>query len=194
MSRFPGFLKLSSLSYSETDIHSKMKKDIRVALTGFMGVGKSSVARHLASTLRCQQIDLDRLIERNENSKVVDIIDQHGIEHYRRIETMSLTQFLETSDARILSLGGGTWTMAENRELLKSHGFTSVWLESTFEHCWLNISYSRKERPLARDKQSALKLFEERQKVYCLADWHIIIRPDFNSFDVARQIAEEIFS
>ncbi len=171
-----------------------MKKDIRIALTGFMGVGKSSVARHLASTLKCQQIDLDRFIEKNERRLVAEIIDADGIEHYRRVETLNLERFLIGSEARILSLGGGTWTMPENRELLKSHGFTSVWLESTFEHCWLNISFSRKERPLARDKQSALKLFEERQKVYCLADWHVIVRPDFTSFDVARKIADEIFS
>jgi shikimate kinase len=84
--------------------------------------------------------------------------------------------------------------MPENRKLLKENGFTSVWLESTFEHCWLNISFSRKDRPLARDKTSARKLFEERQKVYCLADWHFIVRPGFTSFDVARKIADEIFS
>ena len=81
-----------------------------------------------------------------------------------------------------------------NRKLLKYHGFTSIWLESTFEHCWLNISFSRKDRPLARDKQTALKLFEERQKDYCLADWHFIVRPGFTSFDVAKKIVEEIFS
>jgi predicted PilT family ATPase len=37
-------------------------------------------------------------------------------------------------------------------------------------------------------------LFEERQKVYCLADWHVIVRPDYTSYDVARKIADEIFS
>ena len=171
-----------------------MNKDIRIALTGFMGVGKSSVARHLSHTLKCQQIDLDRLIETNDGRKVAEIIDAEGIEHYRRLETTCLERFLTESDARILSLGGGTWTVPKNRELLRSHGFTSVWLESSFEHCWLNISFSRKDRPLARDKQSALKLFEERQKVYCLADWHFIVRPEFTSFDVATKIADEIFS
>jgi len=77
---------------------------------------------------------------------------------------------------------------------LKAHAFTTVWLESTFEHCWLNISFSRKDRPLARDKQSALKLFEERQKDYSLADWHFIVRSGLTSYDVARNIVDEIFS
>ncbi len=170
-----------------------MNKEIRIALTGFMGVGKSSVARHLSQKLKCRRIDLDHIIEKNENRLVAQIIDSDGIDHYRSLETMYLRKVLDESSSRILSLGGGTWTMPENRKLLNSHGFTTVWLESTFEHCWLNISFSRKERPLARDKQAALKLFEERQKVYCLADWHFIVRPGFSSYDVALNIADQIF-
>jgi shikimate kinase len=171
-----------------------MNKDIRIALTGFMGVGKSSVARHLSQMLKCRRIDLDHVIEHGENRKIVEIIDTDGIDHYRHLETMHLEKVLNESSSHILSLGGGTWTLPVNRDLLKAHGYTSVWLESTFEHCWLNISYSRKERPLARDKASALKLFDERQKVYCLADWHVIVRPDYTSQDVAKKIADEIFS
>jgi hypothetical protein len=45
---------------------------------------------------------------------------------------------------------------------------------------------------LARDKMRARELFDERQKVYCLADWHFLIKPGLNSFDIARQIAEQI--
>jgi shikimate kinase len=168
--------------------------DIRIALTGFMGVGKSSVARHLAQMLKCRRVDLDHVIEDHERKKVVEIIDEGGIDNYREIETKYLKQVLDESSSRILSLGGGTWTMPGNREMLKAHGYTTVWLESSFEHCWLNISNSRKERPLARDKQSTRKLFEERQKVYCLADWHFIVKADFTSHDVARKIADEIFS
>ena len=168
--------------------------DVRIALTGFMGVGKSSVARHLSQMLRSRRVDLDHVIENREKRQIVEIIDTDGIDRYREIETFYLEDVLKESATQILSLGGGTWTMPGNRELLKSHGYTSVWLEATFEHCWLNISFSRKERPLARDKKSALKLFEERQKVYCLADWHVNVRPGFTSQDVARKIAEEIFS
>ena len=69
----------------------------------------------------------------------------------------------------------------------------TVWLEATFEHCWLNILNSKRVRPLARNKAETFALFEERRKVYCLADWHFIVRPDLNSYEVARQIAEEIF-
>lgn len=171
-----------------------MKDLKRIALTGFMGVGKSSVARHLSYMLRCERIDLDDVIESNERRKIAKIIDTDGVEAYRLIETQSLKQVLLNPNIRILSLGGGTWTTAENRELIRSHGIISVWLESSFNHCWNNIHFSKKDRPLARDKSSALKLFDERQRMYCLADWHFIVKPDLTSYDVARQIADEVFS
>ncbi len=171
-----------------------MNKDIKIALTGFMGVGKSSVARHLAHVLKARWIDLDKCIEESDGRIVAQIIDKDGIEFYRTLESQNLERVLTEKDARILSLGGGAWTVPANRDLLKAHGFTSVWLESTFEHCWLNITYSRKDRPLARNKEATRLLFEERQTIYCLADWHFIVRSDYTSYDVAKQIADEVFS
>src|SRR5690349_19872358 len=111
-----------------------MNKEIRIALTGFMGVGKSSVARHLSNLHRCKRLDLDNFIEDHEGRKIADIIDSDGVTEYRKIETKWLKEALARSDARIFSLGGGTWTVPANRELLKEQGFTSVWLEATFEH------------------------------------------------------------
>ena len=171
-----------------------MNSQRRVALTGFMGVGKSSVARHLASILRCDRVDLDSYIEKNEGRSIADIINNDGELAYRIIETANLGRVLNETDARILSLGGGTWTMPGNRDLIIGRGLVTVWLESSFEHCWANISKSRKERPLAKNKDAARRLFDERQGIYCLADWHFIIRPEFNSYEIARQIADQVFS
>ncbi len=166
----------------------------RIALTGFMGVGKTSVARHLANMLRCERLDLDSLIEINEQRRIAEIIDADGEAEYRNIETENLKLALGKANVRILSLGGGAWTVAENRELIKAQGLTSVWLDSSFDHCWNNIRFSKKERPLARNKILAKKLFDSRQVIYCLADWHFVVKPDLTSFDVARQIFEEVFS
>lgn len=173
---------------------SQDNNGLRVALTGFMGVGKSSVARHLASLLHTKRLDLDRVIEQSEGKTIAEIIDGVGIDKYRDVETENLRKVIEKDDFQILSLGGGTWTLERNRDILRNNGFTSVWLEATFEHCWLNIAFSRKDRPLARNKEGARKLFDERQKIYCLADWHFIIRSGLNSYDIAKQIREEIFS
>lgn len=170
-----------------------MKDEKRIILTGFMGVGKSTVAKHLAYLLDCERIDLDGVIIESEHRTIAEIIEQEGIERFRQIETSNLRQILETA-AKIIALGGGAWTIEENRRLIKSHNFTTIWLESTFEHCWLNIAASKRVRPLASNKTDAQRLFDERQRVYCLADWHFIIKPELNSFEVAKQIAEEVFS
>ncbi len=170
------------------------RAETRIALTGFMGVGKTSVARHLANLMRCERLDLDSLIEIDQQRRISEIIDSEGIEAYRLIETENLKHALTKPRVRIFSLGGGTWTLTENRDLIRDKGVTSVWLDASFNHCWGNISRSRKERPLARDKAATRKLFDERQKVYCLADWHFVVRPELTSYEVARQIADEVFS
>jgi len=166
----------------------------RIALTGFMGVGKSSVARHLSSIAKCDRLDLDAFIEKNTGRSIAEIITNDGEPAYRIIESENLVKALRQTDARILSLGGGTWTIPGNRDLLVEDRVITVWLESTFDHCWTNISKSRKERPLAKNKEAAKQLFNSRQSVYCLADWHFIVRPEFTSYEIASQIAEQVLS
>ncbi|MEP6849604.1 MAG: shikimate kinase [Acidobacteriota bacterium] len=168
-----------------------MAKPVRIALTGFMGVGKSSVARHLGNMLACRRVDLDHVIEARTGRISAEIIDADGIDEYRRLETEALIAEVESPDPLILSLGGGTWTVPENREIIKKAGFTTVWLESSFDHCWYNIKFSKKDRPLARSKSAAIELFEERKKHYSLADVHFVIRPEYNSYDTAAHLAEE---
>jgi shikimate kinase len=153
----------------------------RIVLTGFMGVGKSTVAKCLSIILKSQKIDLDDFIEETEPI-------------FRQIETNALHKIFEETNVQIISLGGGTWTLERNRELIRKNGCTVVWLESTFEHCWRNIVTSKyRQRPLAKNRQMAEKLFADRQKIYCLSDWHFVVKAELTSFAIAKQIAEEIF-
>jgi shikimate kinase len=169
-----------------------MSEQSRIVLTGFMGVGKSTVAKCLAYILNTEKIDLDRFIEEKEVRSIPEIINTDGIEKYRQIETKYLKEVLAETDSRIIALGGGAWITQENREIIKKNNCVTIWLESTFEHCWRNINVSKQERPLAKDKLSVQKLFDERQKFYCLADWHLVVKPELTSFDLAKFIAEEI--
>ncbi|MCY7376447.1 MAG: hypothetical protein LH472_10805 [Pyrinomonadaceae bacterium] len=171
-----------------------METEKRIVLTGFMGVGKSTVARFLASLLDSTRIDLDTFIELNEKQTIAEIIKSRGEARFRQIETENLRRILTANEARIIALGGGAWTIKENRGLIREQQLTTVWLESTFDHCWRNIRMSKRERPLAINKELTQKLFDERAKLYCLADWHFIIKPDLTSFEVAKKIAEEVFS
>ncbi len=171
-----------------------MTLEKRIVLTGFMGVGKSTVARFLASLIDSTRIDLDTFIEQNEQNTIAEIIKSAGEKRFREIETENLRRILSENEARVIALGGGAWTTKENRQLIKDHKLTTVWLESSFDHCWRNIRMSKRERPLAVSREQTQRLFDDRAKFYCLADWHFIIRPDFTSFEVAKKIAEEVFS
>ncbi len=186
----------ANLNFSQIVHNTALMEDRyqRIVLTGFMGVGKTTVARFLSHLLKCKTIDLDAVIEVSEKRKIADIINADGITRFREIETENLLKVLHESDALIIALGGGAWTIEENRNLIKSYNLTSVWLESTFQHCWRNISLSKRVRPLAKDKKQTRKLFDERRNFYCLADWHFIIKPELTSFEIAKQIAEEVFS
>lgn len=169
-----------------------MNRHHRIVLTGFMGVGKSTVARYLSYILETEKVDLDRFIETSEGRTIPQIIEQDGEPKFRSIETLHLQKVLAETDSRIIALGGGAWVSEQNRKLIKSHDCVTVWLESTFEHCWRNISCSKQERPLIKDRIFVERLFEERRKIYCLADWHLIVKPELTSFDIAKTIVEEI--
>jgi shikimate kinase len=169
-----------------------MTEQKRIVLTGFMGVGKSTVAKCLGQLLRQRSYDLDRYIEAQEQSTIPTIIAERGIEGFREIESKHLARLLGLSDAYVISLGGGAWVSEQNRVLIREHGFTTVWLEAGFEHCWRNISCSRHARPLVKDRAATEKLFEERQRSYSLADWHFIVKPELTLYEIAKQIADEV--
>ncbi len=169
-----------------------MNHEKRIILTGFMGVGKSTVARHLSYLLKCEKLDLDAVIESVEKRTIADIINSDGEARFREIETENLQKILQ-SGTRIIALGGGAWTLEENRKIIRETDCTVIWLESSFEHCWQNIKHSKRERPIAKNKRNAQKLFQEREKYYCLADWHFIVKPELNSFELAKKIVEEVF-
>lgn len=164
----------------------------KVVLIGFMGVGKSTVAKHLARILNCKKIDLDDYIEKKEKLSPAEIINLYGEKFFREIETKYLKEVLER-DVKVIALGGGTWAKEQNRELIVQSGCITVWLISTFEQCWLNIRASKKKRPLAEDRRKAEKLFAEREKLYCLADWHIPVPSHVTAQEIAQLIAEAIF-
>src|SRR5258708_27560432 len=99
-----------------------MKKAVRIAITGFMGVGKSSVARHLSNLLSCRKVDLDGAIEEEQGRTVAEFIDAEGLDAYRNLESEVLKRELARPGSVILSLGGGTWTIPGNRESLPNAG------------------------------------------------------------------------
>jgi shikimate kinase len=149
-------------------------KDQLIAITGFMASGKTTVARALAARLACKFVDLDELIAAQQQKTITEIIETGGEDLFRLMETKALAEVLQGSDTRVIALGGGTWTIADNHRLLQRQNAFVVWLDAPFELCWQRIEAEGEGRPLASSRDQAHRLYLERRPVYALAQERII--------------------
>lgn len=166
--------------------------DQRIAIIGFMGSGKTTVAQELARLLNCNWIDLDERIRKHDRRSPREIIEQAGEAEFRRVETRLLRKELKTGSARVIALGGGAWTIVVNQQRLRDHGVFTVWLDTPFDICWKRIEAIKEERPLARNRGMAHKLYEKRRPIYSSADLQIVVDESQGVAQIAEQIIAEV--
>jgi len=164
----------------------------QIVIMGFMGTGKTTIAYGLASKLNCRAIDLDDLITQRETRGPKEIIEEDGEEAFRRIETKMLREVLMEASARVLAVGGGAWTIAENRKMITEQGALTVWLDAPFELCWKRIEAGREARPLARSREMAQRLYAERRPIYALADARIPVYENESAEEIATKVAHAV--
>ena len=145
-----------------------------IVITGFMGCGKTEVARRLALRLGLEMIDLDHVIAEREGRTAAQLIVEEGEPGFRAVETARLREVLEERIG-IVALGGGAWITEANRRLIDQHNALSVWLDAPFELCWERIEASPEVRPLGRTRDEAAELYRQRYPVYQLANIHVPI-------------------
>ena len=78
---------------------------IRIFLTGYMGSGKTTLGRALATDLNAQFIDLDHYIEQRYRKTIAQLFAEKGEEGFREIERRMLHEVGEFEDV-IISTGG----------------------------------------------------------------------------------------
>ncbi len=168
----------------------------RIIITGFMGSGKTAVARALARILNYQTLDLDEVITQLEQRGPKEIIETDGEPAFREIETQTLSkvlkEVLETDAAHVIALGGGTWTLERNREIIRKHRCHTVWLDVPFDLCWKRILASGDERPLARNESEARNLYQERRDSYRRAVLHVAATEKRSADHIAGEIAQAL--
>jgi shikimate kinase len=102
-----------------------------LALIGYRGTGKSTVARQLALALGWEWIDLDVEVELLAGKSIAAIFADEGEAKFRDLESQALAQALQR-DRTVLALGGGAVLQPENRVALAGRAIV-VWLRATPE-------------------------------------------------------------
>jgi shikimate kinase len=161
-----------------------------VFLVGFMGAGKSSVGRQLASDLGWPFLDTDAEVERRSGRPIEAIFAEDGERRFRQLEWDVLERAACAGPA-VIATGGGLFLGAGPRRWMKRTGVT-VWLDVPLETCRARLG-SGSGRPLAsgRDSIDFRAFFERRRACYALAEL-VIPLPALGVPEAAALVAERV--
>jgi shikimate kinase len=142
----------------------------KIYLVGFMGCGKSTVARGLARRLDWQPADIDELIEKREHDSVANVFAKRGEAYFRAVERTVLFEQLG-SRHMVVATGGGTFIDPQNRAAINADGL-SVWIDVPLERLIARVPADGR-RPLANDRVAFEQLYASRRPAYALAHHRI---------------------
>ncbi len=162
----------------------------RVLLVGFMGSGKSSVGRKLASQLGWRFEDVDEVITRESGMSVPEIFESSG-EPFFRDEEHRRTQQALNQDGVVIATGGG-WATVPARLDEVPNGTVTIWLSVSPEEVIRRVGDLKGIRPLlgcADPLEKARDLLEQRSDSYSRAE-HKVDTDGFSVEDVSVRILE----
>ena len=162
---------------------------MKIFLVGFMGSGKTTVGRELATRIDAPFFDLDELIEAAEKLTIREMFAQKGEPYFRKRERdlLKSTRHLESA---VVATGGGTFTFDENIQFIQSEGL-SVYLSAPYALLRSRIT-SKEDRPLFRDDVSTHELYANRIRYYRMADIAIDIREDETPVEIVERMVLEL--
>jgi shikimate kinase len=162
-----------------------------IILTGFMGVGKTSVGTRLAKDLNYAFVDTDEQIEADQKTSIAGIFSNFGEALFRDVEARIIRQVLE-NEGQVVSTGGGAVIRDENRKAFKENGVT-ICLTAHPDTIYARIRHET-HRPLLQgpDPQAKVReLLAARERFYHQADF-IIDTSERSVDDVIAEIKEKV--
>jgi shikimate kinase len=142
----------------------------KIYLVGFMGAGKTTVARALGRRLGWRVEDIDERIETRERRSVASIFAQHGEAYFRQQERQTLSELLPQRQI-VIATGGGTFAEPDNRALMLADGAVA-WLDVPLSRVFERVPADGR-RPLAADRVQMEQLYARRRLAY--AEAHVRI-------------------
>jgi shikimate kinase len=138
----------------------------KLYLVGFMGAGKSTVARALAKRLDWKVEDIDERIEKRERRDIPTIFRQDGEPYFRSVEHEELIALLPARGT-VVATGGGTIVEPIAREMMLRDGAV-IWLDAPFATVLDRVPLDGR-RPLAADRLEMESLYNQRLMAYSRA-------------------------
>lgn len=163
---------------------------MKIILIGFMGSGKTTIGKLLAEKLNLNFIEMDDVIlKKSKRKNINEIFEKDGESKFRIIET-EVAKELVNKEHAVISSGGGVITNKINIDYLKKEGVI-VYLETSFESIKKRLE-NIDDRPLFKDKKSALNLYKKRLPIYTNFAQLVIATDKLNANQVADKIAKEL--
>ena len=162
-----------------------------IVVVGFMGTGKSVVAKTLAEKLGREFLELDAIVEKREGLSIKEIFKNKGEVYFRELERDAVKEAIK-KDGQIISAGGGAIIDEENLKALKKNG-TIICLEASPDVI-LKRTKGNTCRPLLNvpdPKERIEELLEKRAAYYKKAD-HRINTDDLSVEGVVQKIQDII--
>jgi len=164
-----------------------------VYMIGFMGSGKTTTGKKLASFLGWKFEDLDLLIEEKSQSTIPDIFAVHGEEYFRNLES-ELLRNIDSGENLIVSTGGGTPCYRDNMEFMNKKGIT-VYLQLNPAQLSSRLINGRDKRPLLKNLDDKGLLDFITAKLNEREVWYMMSRITVDGFSPdIRAIAGQIVS
>ncbi|MDO8553773.1 MAG: shikimate dehydrogenase [Candidatus Micrarchaeota archaeon] len=175
-------------------IHKKVPdKNNNIALIGFMGSGKTSVAKEIAKKTKMNIVNVDEDIEKLAGVSIKEIFEKHGEKEFRKMESEELKKIKNAKNS-VISCGGGIVLDPNNIELLQQH-CTVIWLYVSAETA-LRRTHGDTSRPLVNvenREEIAKTIVKNRLSIYAKAADLIVNTENRTASQVAELITNEIY-
>lgn len=159
-----------------------------IFLIGFMGAGKSTVARELSQRLGCELVEMDERIVSEQGMSINDIFAKYGEEHFRDIESQLILDLGE-QEASVISCGGGVIVRPENVDYMKKSGKV-VYLTASPQTVYERVKNST-DRPILNGHMNVeyiAELMDKRRAKYHAAADIGVVTDDRNRKDICDEI------